>query len=108
VLDDVMRVDVSHTEGVCVLRLHGDIDADSILTLQVVFDEIGLQDSVVLDMEQVRFMDSSGLNVLVRQSLLMSEVSSSLRIRNASDGVRLVVETTGLGDFFYESPLPEG
>ena len=106
-LDDVLRVDVAYVDGMTLISLRGDVDADSVLALQVVLDELDPGDRVLIDMEQVDFMDSSGVNVLITQALLMGQAGGSLRIDNPSIGVHRVVEVTGLTEFFYETALPE-
>lgn len=106
-VDDVLRVDVAYIDGMTLISLRGDVDADSVLALRVVFDELDPGSRVLVDMQQVEFMDSSGLNVLVAQALEMGEASGSLRIGNPSAGVHRVVEVTGLTEFFYENAVPE-
>ncbi|MEO7371747.1 MAG: STAS domain-containing protein [Ilumatobacteraceae bacterium] len=104
-IDDVLRVDVSFLDGRVLIAPNGDIDADSVLALQAVLDEFNLERHMVIDMTRVRFIDSSGLNVLIRESLRLSGMHGSLYIRNPSPSVRRVVDTTGLAEFFYE-PAP--
>ena len=79
-VDDVLRVDVAYIDGMTLISLRGDVDADSVLALRVVFDELDPSSRVLVDMQQVDFMDSSGLNVLVAQALEMGEAGGSLRI----------------------------
>jgi anti-anti-sigma factor len=104
-IDDVLRLDVSHLDGRALITIQGDIDADSIFTLQVVLDELVLEQHILIDLAQVRFIDSNALNALISHSLRMGEAGGTLFMRNPSSSVRTLVEITGLGQFFCE---PEG
>ena len=106
-VDDVLRVAVSYAMGMTLISLRGDVDADSVLALQVVLDDLDFDNCVVVDMQQVDFIDSTGLNVLISQALLMGQAGGSLRIGNPSVGVHRVVEVIGLTEFFYETAVPE-
>ena len=52
-LDDVLRVDVAYVDGIALISLRGDVDADSVLALQVVLNELDPDSHVQVDMEQV-------------------------------------------------------
>lgn len=52
--------------------------------------------SVVLDLSQVTFLDSSGLRVLVTGSEALRARSAGLVLRDPSANIRRVLEVTGL------------
>ena len=103
--DDVLRVDVSYVDEMTMVEVHGEIDADSVLTLRAPLEQLSLERRVLVDMAGVGFMDSSGLHVLLAQSMRMSEAGGSIHIRNPSRAVRRVVETTGLCDVLFETEV---
>jgi anti-sigma B factor antagonist len=106
--DDVLRVDVSHVDGMTLVTAHGEIDANSALTLRALLDQLGLERRVLLDMAGVEFMDSSGLHVLLTQGMRMSETGGAIHICNPSRAVRRVVETTALCEVLFEpEALPD-
>jgi stage II sporulation protein AA (anti-sigma F factor antagonist) len=105
--DDILRVDVSHVDGITWLTVHGEIDANSVLDLRAPLDHLDCETHVFVDMTGVRFMDSTGLNVLLAQHMRMDDSGGSIHVCNPSEAVRRVFEVTGLCDtFFKPEPLP--
>jgi stage II sporulation protein AA (anti-sigma F factor antagonist) len=96
---DGLRIDVTHVDGHTILAIEGEIDLDTAPSLGSAIED-GLQRTgrVVLDFGGVRFMDSSGLNVLVAASARPDGVRGDVLIRNASAGVRRLLTLTGLDD----------
>ncbi|MEV7676713.1 STAS domain-containing protein [Streptomyces sp. NPDC088752] len=83
-------------DGVRIATLHGEIDHDE----QDILREALLPEGqpvlpVVADMSGVSFMDSSGINVLLRVSQQISQAQSRLRIAAPTDSVRRVLSLTG-------------
>ena len=105
--DDILRVDVSHVDGITWLTVHGEVDADSALALRASLDQLHCEEHVCVDMAGVRFMDSTGINVLLTQHMRMVDSGGSIHVRNTSDAVRRVFEVTGLcATLFEPEPLP--
>jgi len=80
--------------GALVLRLGGEIDMASVGNLRVTIDAIRQRrapTTVIFDLEELRFMDSSGLALLLR---IASQVP--VEVRNPSAVVRRVIELSGL------------
>ena len=100
--DAVLRVHVSYLDEIVLVSPEGDIDMDSAFVLRVGLEEIDSAAHVAIDMSGVRFMDSSGLNVLVEQLMRRRDSNGSLCIRNPSHGVRRLIDITSLAEFFYE------
>jgi anti-anti-sigma factor len=99
--DDALRVDVEHFGGSAVVTIAGDIDAYSVLKLRETLDDLGFGKHLTLDMADVRFMDSSGINALVCHALQVEHGGGSLvQIRNPSRAVQRVVELSGMGYLF--------
>lgn len=97
--DDILRVDISHVDGTTVVTVAGEIDMHSALALRAPLDELSLEGRVLVDMVAVKFMDSTGLNVILSQSILMSESGGgSIYICNPSPSVRRLLEMAGLSE----------
>jgi anti-anti-sigma factor len=60
-------------------------------------------DSIVIDCAELRFIDSSGLRVLVYAEKQQAEAGGSLELVNVGDRVRRVLEITGLDYLVAES-----
>ena len=79
------------------LVLTGDID---LLTAPDLRDEVlaaaERSDTVILDLEQVQFMDSPGLGILVYADKVLRERGSHLVLRSPRGDVRLLFDTVQL------------
>ena len=54
--------------------------------------------TVVVDLGQLTFLDSSGIHELVRAHQAALEVGARLYVRNATDIVATVLDVTGVGE----------
>ncbi|MFF5393439.1 STAS domain-containing protein [Streptomyces sp. NPDC013012] len=82
--------------GVRIAALHGEIDYDAQDILrQALLPEGEPVLPVVADISGVSFMDSSGINVLLRASQQISQAQSWLRIAAPNESVRRVLSLTG-------------
>jgi anti-sigma B factor antagonist len=100
-MDDTLRVELRNLNGTALIVVIGEVDTDSILVLQASLDQLSLERHVLVDMSGVRFMDSSGLKVILAQRMRMIENSGSIYICNPSPAVQRLVEVTGLDDILY-------
>jgi anti-sigma B factor antagonist len=105
--DEPLCVEVTHADRISVVTVTGEIDVDSMLALQAPLSELSPQSHIVLDMSRVRFMDSSGLKVILGQRIKMTEAGGSIHIRHASPAVQRVVQVSGLTDLLTESDTPQ-
>ena len=76
-----LRVELTRDDGLAVTIVRGEIDLDSSAQLNTVLNKVEKEQRVVLDMSEVTFMDSSGLAVLLRQSMGRRDVGGALQIR---------------------------
>lgn len=90
-----------------VLRVSGEVDAGTTPLLKMelaALVERGAQ-HITLDLEDLAFIDSSGLGALVAVSLrLRDERGGRLKVEHVQDGVRKIFENTGLGPMFGIAP----
>jgi anti-sigma B factor antagonist len=93
-----IRVDAS-TPGVAVVHVRGEIDMQTVPPLRECLAE--LSGTVVVDLSEVTFLDSSGMGVLAGQHNRLEKEGGTLRLREPQDLVRRVLEITGL-DVFLE------
>ena len=105
--DEALCVEVTYADRITVVTVTGEIDADSMLALQAPLSELSPRSHILLDMSGVRFMDSSGLKVILTQRIKMIETGGSIHIRHASPAVQRVVQVSGLTDILREPDTPQ-
>jgi len=99
-----MDFDVStiHDGGTCIVRVNGEVDVYTSPTLKSSLVE-ALKESegtVVVDLDGVGFIDSSGLGVLVGALRRAREAGRDLRIVSARAAVEKILLITGLDRVF--------
>ena len=90
--------------------VHVDGDIDVATSDQLRDDMSHLVDSgpnLVLDLTEVRFMDTIGINALLAARSAVRRHGGSLAVRNPSNTVQRVLEVTGLYDLLIQPPQPE-
>ena len=101
--DHTFQLSEDVVEGIPVLHLAGEIDLaaapalrDRLVALAQQLAAGGGAPGVVLDLDQVSFIDSTGLSVLVAAHSRLGESGRQLRVAGAPPRVRRVLELTGL------------
>jgi anti-anti-sigma factor len=88
-------------DGVVVVRLAGEVDLTVSSTLEAILLDAVAQGSVrqiVVDLGQLRFLDSSGVHALVKGYHSAKTAGASLVVRNAAGIVARVLTITGVGE----------
>lgn len=80
------------------IRAHGEVDIHSAEKLAAQLDAVIDQGAllVMLDLDRVTFLDSSGLRAIARAGERLKERNGRLLIEGASGAVARVLEITGL------------
>jgi anti-anti-sigma factor len=93
-----LSIDHTTADGIRVLTLRGEIDHDvtNELTKALLTSDGATRPRTVLDLSDVTFMDSSGINVLIAAHQSMSDAHAWLRIAGAQNSVLRVFELVGL------------
>lgn len=88
------------------LRLLGEIDMSTVPVLEEAFTSAVDQasDRLIIDLSGVQFMDSSGLNALIRARNSMDDRGLDLVISGVSEQVRRLFEVSGLTSAFMFVP----
>jgi two-component system OmpR family sensor kinase len=91
------RVDEERRDGVVVLRLAGDLDLASADEVSRRLDALcAAGDATVLDLDELAFMDSSGLRVVLRAAETASAGTWEFTITPGSDQVRRLFVAAGI------------
>lgn len=97
-VDFPLRIEVRDEDGV-VIHLEGELDVLTAPDLRATLLEVAArcEPSVVLDLSNLTFIDSTGLGVLVGAHERLRLDEGHLRLRNPTRPVARVLELTGAG-----------
>jgi anti-sigma B factor antagonist len=95
--------------GHAVLRLAGELDADSVAALEraVEGDLAAQSNALTLDLSRLMFIDSTGMAAVVLVSRLCERDDRRLEIVPGSRAVQRLFEITGLIDVLPFRPAPQ-
>jgi anti-sigma B factor antagonist len=101
---------VQHHDDQAVVHVGGEVDLATCPQLRGLLAELVEQGiyHLVVDLEQVSFMDSSGIGVLMGVHRRLREHGGSLRLAAPNARVRRVLELTGVTEVLPISPTDEG
>lgn len=92
-----LSVVATATDGIRVLSLSGEIDHHSGAILQQALDEVDASfPRVVLDLRQVTFMDSSGINILLAAHHTFTGAGGWLRLAAPGSAVKRTLSIVGV------------
>ena len=93
-----LNLRVNHHDERAVVHVNGEVDLATCPRLRDVLAELIDQGvyHLIVDLEQVSFLDSSGMGVLVSTLRRIRERDGSLRLTAPSPHVRRVLELTGI------------
>jgi anti-sigma B factor antagonist len=87
--------------------ISGEIDASTVPRLVDAFERLPEHDgAVVLDLQEVSFIDSSGLRVFISLVERAGEDGRTVVLANPSNSVLRLLEITGLAGMFGMDPRP--
>jgi anti-sigma B factor antagonist len=97
-----LTVEVETDGNLPVLIVRGELDAYSAPTLDASVEELiaGGSRRLVIDLEGVGFIDSSGLRSLIRARKQLGDDASALQLRRPQPATVRLLEITGLTEHF--------
>ncbi len=100
-----LSVMTTTTDGIRVLTLAGEIDHHTGDQLRHALDVTDTaRPRIVIDMRQVTFMDSSGINILIAAHRAVTEACGWLRLAAPTDSVLRVLQLVGIDDIIKCHP----
>ncbi|CAL9336697.1 STAS domain-containing protein [Streptomyces griseomycini] len=94
-----LSVVAAATDGIRVLTLAGELDHHTGDQLRQALDVTGTaRPRIVIDLGQVTFMDSSGINVLIAAYQNVTQAGGWLRLAAPTDSVLRVLQLVGVDD----------
>jgi anti-sigma B factor antagonist len=104
---ELAQVPRSPTRGIA--RLHGPIDARNVAALEAGLTRppgAGFR-TLILDLEDVRYVNSAGLSYLVNLSDRLEARGGSLELANAQPKVKILFDLMGMSGLFKIHPTLE-
>jgi anti-sigma B factor antagonist len=102
-----LGLDLSERDGYCVLAVSGEVDVATVPRLREQLHGLAAQgdNSIVVDLDGVEFLDSTGLGVLVGALKRVRSSGGDLHLICTQPRIRKVFEVTGLTKVFsiYDS-----
>ena len=94
----ILSLETFHGEGSVRIALEGELDFSSALILddELRRAEAGVHPVLVLDLSQLRFMDSSGLGIIASAYRRMRRSGRRLIVACPTRGVRRIFQLTGM------------
>ena len=99
----MMEIKSTQQDGVTVFEVTGEINISTSPELKKLFEK-QTSKKVVVDLQKVSYIDSSGLATLVEMLKKMKAQGGSLGLSGLSDKVRSLFEITKLDKLFVISP----
>jgi len=98
-LDNGVSVEVIDVGDEVVIAVAGEGDMVSAPTLKAALEACDVRADVVLDVEGVTFMDSTGLNLVVAHARRAHPAGGSIRLRAPCPQIQRLLKITGLESF---------
>jgi anti-sigma B factor antagonist len=96
-MDEALTIEVRHEQGCTIVAVAGEIDVSTVTGLRErLFDIAASGHPLVVDLDQVRFIDSVGLSVLVGTANRAAAQGSSLQVVCAPPKIHALLSVTGL------------
>jgi anti-sigma B factor antagonist len=104
-----LRVEIEESPHAWSVVVRGEIDIGSASQLAATLDDVIERGAllVVLELEHVDFLDSSGLRVILNAANRLHDMDGSLVVGGASPAVLSVLEITGVIDRLRSSAQAE-
>jgi anti-sigma B factor antagonist len=104
-----LRIDVRHEPDRVVLVLEGELDMASAPLLQSAIDGADMSDRrmIVLDLQALQFIDSTGLRVILTVRKLCAERGQELAVTPGSQQVERLLSVTGVADHLRTIATPD-
>ena len=96
-MDEALTIEVRHQQGIAIVTAAGEIDISTVTRLRERLFEIAASGRpLVVDLDQVSFIDSVGLTVLVGTANRAAVHGGSLQVACAPPKIRQLLRLTGL------------
>jgi anti-sigma B factor antagonist len=101
-MEPTIALAVEHYDGSAVVTVGGDLEFGTAASLRSTLIDLSQQgcDPLVIDLEALEFIDSTGLSLLVQAKQRVESQGHQFILRNPTQRVRRVLEISGLAELF--------
>jgi anti-anti-sigma factor len=104
---DQLRIDVRHEADRVIVSLDGELDMANASLLQSTIEEAELEGTaVVLDLQQLQFIDSTGLRIILATRERCRELGREFAVTRSSDQVQRLLSVTGVAEHLRTVATP--
>ena len=101
------RVEVRNEDRAVVFAVQGELDLASSPTLEQEIDRVGDVDLLIVDLRELRFMDSTGLHALVKANNRSADAGRRFAVVNGGAQIQRLLSLTGVGELLVVADSPE-
>ena len=103
------RVEVRKEDRAVVVAVEGELDLASSPTLEQELDRVrdADVDLLIIDLRQLRFMDSTGLHALVKANKRATESGRRFAVVRGGAQIERLLNLTGVGELLVVADTPE-
>ncbi len=96
-----INIDAMNSANDFTINVNGEIDLNTVEVLEKALNEaLPQKKDIIIDMTNVRFIDSTGIGLLVQTYKRLKQMGKKITILNAQENVRKVFKITCLEDTF--------
>lgn len=98
--EKLAQIDVRDHNGIPVVSISGDVDLSNADELRDTLTQLGTPDAVAIDMTNLLFIDSTGLNAVAQYGRIMLEDGNAVYLIVTRPPLRKIFEITSLDQHF--------
>jgi anti-sigma B factor antagonist len=108
-VQDHLRIEATHEDDRVVLSLDGELDMASAPVLQRAIEDVEHLDKpmVVLDLQRLQFIDSTGLRIILSARKRCDERGQELAVTRGSPQVERLLSVTGMAEHLHTVPASD-
>lgn len=105
---DQLKIDIRNEDGRAILTLDGELDMANAPLFQSALDgaDLASATALVLDLQQLQFIDSTGLRIILATRERCRERGQEFAITPGSDQVQRLLSVTGVGEHLRTVATP--
>lgn len=101
---DELEVQIDIENNKAIIKLSGELTMTNMKVFRTELKAVNLEEKdVILNLEDLEYIDSSGLGIFVKLAQTQHEQEQAFRIDNAQDNVLAIFKLTSLEKYFEEA-----